>query len=221
MVLRTGIVAVVVLLCAGVASAQNDDGHFDASVNIGEVFTKQSTGNLITQSATEGSFGVATFRWKLAPKHSLLVNYGRDKNSQIFQSAFDFHVLTHISEFSAAYMFSPFQKGRFEPFLLAGGGILRFSPQSTWAVLPPIMNVPDNIQVNLGAANQTMPAFLYGGGVDYTLPRFSRFALRLQYRGLFYSNPDFKVTNTSNAVSFFTGTKGHLAEPSLGLVFRF
>jgi hypothetical protein len=216
---KTGILAAAVFLYAASALAQ--DGRFDASANLGAAFTRQSTGNTITQSATEGSHFFATIRWKVATRHSFLFNYGRAKNSQVFQSGFDYHVATHITEYSWAYMFSPFQKASFEPFLLAGGGVLRFNPQTTWVDLPPVNGVPDNVQVNLGAAKQTMPAFLYGLGVDYKLPYVPRLALRLQYRGFFYSNPDFKVTTASTTVSFFTGTKGHIAEPSLGLVFRF
>ena len=40
-------------------------------------------------------------------------------------------------------------------------------------------------------------------------------ALRLQYRGLLYKAPDFKVQN------LFTGDQGHLAEPSAGIVIKF
>jgi len=209
------------LIRACAASALAQDERFDASVNLGATFTRQSTGNAIMQSATEGGHFFATIRWKVATRHSFLFNYGRANNSQIFQSAFDYHVATHITEYSGAYRFSPFQKGRFEPFVLAGGGVLSFNPQNTWVDLPPVSGVPDNVRVNLGAAKQTMPAFLYGGGVDYTLPYVRRLALRLQYRGFLYSNPDFKVTSASSTVSFFTGAKGHIAEPSLGLVFRF
>ncbi len=219
MVRKTGILAAAFFLCAAFAVAQ--DGHFDASASFAAVFSKQSIGDSITQSATEGSNAFATFRLKVAPKHSLLFNYGRAINSQIFQSAFDYHVVSHITEYSGAYMFSPFQKGRFEPFVLAGGGVLRFNPQSTWVDLAPVNGIPNNVQVNLGAAKQTVPALLYGVGVDYKLPYIRWFALRLQYRGFFYSNPDFNVTSASSTISFFTGTKGHMAEPSLGLVYRF
>jgi hypothetical protein len=40
-------------------------------------------------------------------------------------------------------------------------------------------------------------------------------ALRLQYRGLIYKAPDFNVQN------LFTGAKGHMAEPSVGIVVKF
>ena len=214
----SGILAAVFFLCL---AALAQDGRFDASINLAGAFQNQTGGNGITQSATNGANLFVTLRVKFKEKHSLAFNYGRARDSQIFQSSYDYHVVTHIGEYSAAYIFSPFRKSGLEPFALAGVGLLRFSPQSTWVILPEINNIPNNVPTNLFAVKQSQPAFLYGLGVDYKLPYVRWFALRLQYRGFLYSNPDFKVTNTSNAISFFTETKGHMAEPSLGLVFRF
>ena len=213
-----GILAAAVFLCA---AALAQDGHFDASLNFAGAFQNQASGNGITQSATNGANAFATLRVKFKEKHSLAFNYGRARDSQIFQSSYDYHVVTHMSEYSGAYMFSPLKTHGFEPFGTAGVALLRFSPQSTWVVLPEINNIPNNVQTNLFAVKQGQPAFLYGLGVDYKVPYARWFSLRLQYRGFLYSNPDFKVTNTSNAITFFSGTRGHMAEPSLGLVFRF
>ena len=220
MLRRACVVAAAVFALTSLALSQ-DDGHFDASFNGAAVFTKGSDGNGIKQSATTGSNYFGTFRFKFKPKHSLVFDYGRAKNSQVYQTGIDFHELTTISEYSGAYVYSPFQKGRFEPFVLAGGGVLRFSPRSTWVVLPDFTNnVPDRVQINLNATKQTELAFLYGAGVDYRLSQ--RFAVRMQYRGFLYRAPDFNVTTVSGgAVSFFTGSKGHMAEPSIGLVVRF
>jgi opacity protein-like surface antigen len=220
MLRKTCVVAAAVFLLTSLALSQ-DDGHFDASFNGAGVFTKESDGHNIKQSATTGSNYFGTFRLRFKPRHSLIFNYGRAKNSQVYQTGFDFHILTTITEYSGAYVYSPFQKGRFEPFVLAGGGVLRFSPRSTWVVLPDFANnVPNRVQINLNAAKQSELAVLYGAGVDCRL--LGRFALRLQYRGFLYNAPDFKVNATSGgAVSFFTGSRGHMAEPSIGLVFRF
>jgi opacity protein-like surface antigen len=220
MLKKVRLVATTLFLLTSLALSQ-DDGHFDASFNGAAVFTKESDGNGIRQSATAGSNYFGTFRFKLKPKHSLVFDYGRAKNSQVYQAGFDYHELTTISEYSGAYVYSPFQHGRFEPFLTVGGGFLRFNPQSTWVVLPDFTaNVPNRLQVNLNATKQTEIAFLYGAGVDYRLSE--RFAVRMQYRGFLYPAPDFNVTTVSGgAVSFFTGSKGHMAEPSIGLVVRF
>lgn len=217
---KVGAIAVLFFLTS-IGAAQNN--RFDFSFNAGALFTKQSSGNGIVQTATEGGGGFGTIRVRFTPKHSFVFNYGRDKNSQIFQSIDNFHILTNISEYSGAYKFTPFQKGRLEPFFLAGGGVLRFSPRTTWVFLPPLTgNIPDNIQINLHAAKQTQLAFLYGLGVDYRIPHLNRFAVRLQYRGFLYKAPDFKIDASSgSSVSFFTGARSHIAEPSAGLVFRF
>ena len=219
MLKKAGSALAVLLFLSSLSFGQ--DGHYDVSVSGSAIFSKQSSGNGITQSATNGAGGFATIRVKFNPKHSLLFNYGRAKNSQVYQSIDNFHVLDNISEYTGAYVFSPFRKGKFEPFVFAGGGWLRFSPRSTWVFFPPLANnVPNNIEVELGAVKQSQLAVLYGFGTDYKLPW--RFALRLQYRGLFYREPDFKVdANSGSSVSFFTGARGHMAEPSVGIVFRF
>lgn len=68
------------------------------------------------------------------------------------------------------------------------------------------------------SSNQSKPAFLYGAGVDFNLTRFM--ALRTEYRGLVFDAPGFQVPG----LSFLgIGTPGltHLAQPSVGLVWRF
>lgn len=220
-------IAILAVLWSLAAGAIAQDRRFDFSANEGALFTNQVSGNGIVQTATDGAGPFGTIRVRFNPKHSLVFNYGRHKNSQIYHSIEDFHVLANITEYSGAYMFTPFKKGRLEPFLLAGVGALRFSPRTTWVFLPPLEppqgnNTPDNIQINLHAAKQTQIAFLYGLGVDYQLPKFHRFALRFQYRGFLYRAPDFKIdANSGSDVSLFTGARSHMAEPSAGLVFRF
>jgi opacity protein-like surface antigen len=219
--LRRACIAVAGFFLLTSAAFSQDFGRFDASFNGAAVFTKTSTGSGVQQSATIGANYFGTFRVQMRGKHSFLFDYGRARNSQIYQTGFDFHVLTSISEISGAWMYRPLQIGRFEPFFQLGGGVLRFKPSATYLILPPVVaGVPNNILLNLNTVQQSEAAFLYGGGVDYRL--LGRFALRLQYRGFVYGNPNFKVNpNTNGAISFVTSTKGHMAEPSIGLVFRF
>ncbi len=222
---RVALAVTIFLISAFLTSiALGQDGRFDASINGAEVFTNTASGNAVVQSATAGFNAFGTFRYKLRPKHSLIFNYGRTRNSQTYQTiGNDFHVLNSISEVSGAYVFSPFTKGKFAPFVLAGGGALIFNPSSTWVFFPDLpFNMLDRVQVNLGAAKQTELAFLYGLGVDYKLPRLSKLSLRMQYRGFLYKAPDFKVdANAGSQVNFFTGGKEHMAEPSIGFVYRF
>src|SRR5215470_3321725 len=135
MLKHAGLIAVAALLLTSLGLCQ-DDGHFDGSVNGAPVFTRGTDGNGIHHGATIGANYFGTFRAKLNAKHSFTFTYGRAKNSQIYQTNFDFHVLNTIVEYSGAYVYSPFQKGKFEPFLLIGGAALRFKPSSTWVFFP-------------------------------------------------------------------------------------
>jgi len=232
MVRRAGIgVAVWFLLTAFVVA---QDGHFDASGNFGGTFPNSSTGNGVTHSGTNGAEIFGTFRIRFNRKNAVAFNYGRGKDSQVYLTSFDFHVLTNITEYTGAYMYSPWQNEKFETFVFAGGGGLAFNPQTAWIFYNNNTNSAfgtNQTQVSLGASKQTELAFLYGVGLDYRLsairfvskvPLSSRFAFRVQYRGLIYRNPDFNVNGITGSVpSLFTGTNGHMAEPSVGLVFKF
>src|SRR5580704_6081711 len=107
------VVVATVFLITSLGLCQ-DKGHFDASFNGAAVFTKASNGNGVQQSATVGSDYFGTFRFRFKPKHSLIFNYGRAKNSQIYQTNFDYHVVTSITEYSGAYVYNLFQHGKFQ-----------------------------------------------------------------------------------------------------------
>jgi hypothetical protein len=223
--------AAVILFLMSHAVAQ--DGHFDASANFGAAFGKSTTGNGVTQRATTGSDLFGTFRVRFNSRHGLEFNFGHLKDSQTYQTNNDFHVLTHVTEYSAAYVYRPFENSKCETFIFAGGGALRFNPQSTWLFYNNNTSNPFGVnqtQVNFGASKQTEIAFLYGGGLDYRfsaipyvkrVPLSSHFAFRIQYRGLLYRAPDFNVAGAGSLPSFFTGGLGHLAVPSAGVVFKF
>ena len=219
--IKQAVIALAALFFLTANSLAQEANHYDVAVSGGSVFTKQSQGNGITQGATIGADFIVTGRIRFNPKHSLAFNYGHTRNSQTYQESVDFHVLETINEISGAYVFNPFQKGRWQPFALAGVGALVFSPSSTWVFLPEVNNEPNNVQTNVGAKRQTEVGFLYGFGVDYAIPHVSHLALRLQYRGFLYRNPDFNVNPGTSTVTFYTDTRGHMAEPSIGLVFRF
>lgn len=210
------------------------DNHFDASINLGAAFGESTSGNGVSQSATTGSDLFGTVRFRFNRKQAVALNIGRIKDSQVYQTSSDFHVITNVTEYTGAYFYTPYQNAKLETFVFAGGGVLVFNPQSTWLFYNNNTNNPFGInqtEVFFGATKQTEIAFLYGGGLDFRLsaipygkkvPLNSHFALRLQYRGFIYHQPDFNLAgNTNSAPSFFTGTDGHLAVPSVGLVFKF
>ena len=196
------IATLFLLLSCGVAQ----DGSFDVGLNFTGVFSKESSGNGVVQSPTQAGGFLATFRVKLASKHSLAFNYGRATNTQKYDaSPFSYGIQSKVTEISAAYVFSPGKWGKWEPFALGGVGLLSFGPTLNTTI--------NSVSTLFNTRRQIKPAFLYGAGVDYRL--LGRLSLRLQYRGIFYSAPDFDVPG------IFTGAKGHLAEPSVGIVFRF
>jgi opacity protein-like surface antigen len=196
----------VIFLCVSFSAAQ-DVGHFDASVAYGAAFSKTSSNALngVTVSPTNGGMILGTFRFRFNRTHGIEANIGRIKNSQIYiLGTNDYRVQGTVTEYSGAYVFSPFHFQKLEPFVLTGGGALRFNPGNQF--------IDGNLSP-FGAAQQTSMAFLYGGGVDYRV--WKRIGLRLQYRGLIYKEPTFHLTQ------FFTGARGHIAEPSVGIVFNF
>ena len=95
---------------------------------------------------------------------------------------------------------------RVRPYGLAGIGGLFFRPTDS---------LNNNfIGVGKGSGNnQTKPAFVYGGGVDFDLSKY--LALRAEYRGLVYHIPDFQLPFLAS------DNLTHLAQPSVGLVWRF
>ena len=191
------------LVMPSISAAQSN--RFDVSIGASGMFAKRSSGNGTTLTPTNSVGFLATARFRLRTKHALAFNYGRASDSQIYSTPpFSYRIQTHVTEYTGAYVFSPVESERFEPFLLAGGGALAFSPYNTFI---------DGYQVPVAAVKQTEIAFLYGAGVDYKILSFLR--LRLQYRGLVYKAPDLSFPG------FLTGAKGHLAEPSAGIVIRF
>ena len=207
----------LVFLLAGVGLSQ--DNRFDISLNGGAAFTTQSQGNGTTLTPTNSLNILVTGRYRFSARSSVELNYAHTSNSQIyFASPLTYRIHNSIGEYSGAYVFSFLQSARIEPFVFAGAAGLVFYPSYD-------SNTVDGVLTIIPASQQSKPAFLYGGGVDYRvfsrLPLIRRsgvsdhLALRLQYRGLLYKAPDFKVQN------LFTGDRGHMAEPMIGIVVKF
>jgi opacity protein-like surface antigen len=199
--------AVVVIVTATVASAQVQK-RLDFSVSAAGVFNKtvSSSSANVSDSPTNSLAYSGSVRYHLTPKHAFEGTIGRTSNSQNFTVSPDtFRVTTTVTEYTIDYVFSPISTKRWQPFLLGGAGGLRFNPESVTI---------DTFPTSVGATTQTSLAFLYGLGTDYHVWRV--LSVRLQYRGLIFKEPDFKVP-----ALFFTGARGHMAEPSIGIVLRF
>jgi opacity protein-like surface antigen len=201
---RTGLV-VTVLGFASLAHAQALP--FEVRLGVAGVFPNTSTSSDSTRTLkpTSALAILGGFRWRFHARHSLELTIAHTTNSQIYTVPPDrFRIATTVNEYSGAYIFSPFTIGKFEPFVLGGAGALHFSPESTSI---------NGSAASFGAASQTSLAYVYGGGTNYRLWRI--FGLRLEYRGLIYKNPDFSINR------LFTGTRGHMALPSVALVVKF
>ena len=196
----------IILATASFATAQEVE-HFNASINFAGVWSKSSTSSdgSLTLKPTNSLEEVGSVRWRLNHYHALEVNIGHTTNSQFYSvSPNTFRVGAGITEFSADYVLSPMHAGHWEPFLFGGAGALRFGAGTTFI---------NGLQASFPVKQQTELAFLYGGGTDYNFWKF--LGVRLQYRGLIYKAPNFGQAN------LLTHAKGHLAEPSIGLVIKF
>jgi len=193
------------LLFACCAAAQ-DAPHIDVSINAAGVLSKSSnssTGSL-TLKPTDSLEEFGSVRWNVNRKHALQLNIGHTDNSQFFTlPPNNYRVPAAITELSGAYVYTPLRTARFSPFLLGGAGALRFSPGNSYI---------NGLLSAFPVTQQTSLAFVYGAGTDYHLWKI--FALRFQYRGLFYKNPDFGQPNLA------THAHGHLAEPAVGIVVK-
>jgi len=212
---KAGIWFAEVLFFTSFAIAQQN--RFDVSLGATAVFSKSSTGNGTTDAPTNSGGFLATAGYRFTAKSAVELNYGITHNSQIYASAPNtFRIHNKATEFTGAYVFTPFETEKAEPFVFGGVGVLSFNPDTTFV---------DGVQTSIPADRRTQIAFLYGGGLDYRIfssiplirryPASEHLALRLQYRGLVYKAPDFHISD------LFTGAYGHMAEPSVGIVIKF
>jgi Outer membrane protein beta-barrel domain len=217
MVRRTGVAVAAFFLFASIAWAQ--DNKYEVSLGGSAVFNMQSTGNGTVLTPTNSGAFLISGGYRFSEHSSVEINYSHTTNSQIyFASPLTYRIQGTISEYSGAYVFSFHQSKKLQPFVFAGAAALVFYPSYS-------LNTINGVQTYIPASQQTRPTFLYGAGFDYAVfsrvPIVRRFslvdhvALRLQYRGLVYKAPDFKVQN------LFTGDRGHMAEPSAGIVVKF
>lgn len=190
-----------IVAAASLCFAQ-ESSKADISVNINGLFPRHAENNGMAQSASASAGILASFRYSAARFATFEFNYGHARNTQYFTNAdVQSSVHTGVHEVTGAYVLNlPWRPARLQPFVLVGAGIMQFNPLSVGTSVS-------------GTQSQTRPAVLWGAGVNYDLSR--HFALRLQYRGLFYAGPDFQVA------SLKTDRWQPMSQPSLGIVYRF
>jgi outer membrane immunogenic protein len=203
---RATVLAVLPLLwlISSVACAQETPAwnHGEISVQGTGFFTKDSQGNGISQHSTDTGGLIVGYRYHFDRWLAAEANYGYDRNTQQnFTTSGPFNVQANVHQATAALVVTLPVNYRFNPYVLAGAGALVFNPTNN-----PGQSVP-------GALWQAKAAFVYGGGVDFTVVR--HVAIRAEYRGFVYNRPDFELAALNSQ------TTAHTAQPSAGVVFRF
>lgn len=203
-------------LCLFAASAFAQDLRSEVSVQGTANFTKSTNDLFSPYSATRSGGFLAGYRYHLTPWFAVEGDYAYTRNTQNFFDPLTFGqgVQTNVHELTGAAVLTANGRGKVRPYFLAGGGEVLFRPTNT------LSNSLLGIGNSLGfSSNQSKPAFLYGGGVDFDLTRFM--ALRAEYRGLVFDAPGFQVPGLGFLGGLTTPGLTHLAQPSVGLVWRF
>ena len=166
-------------------------------------FTQDTNGQGISRTTTNTGGFLVGYRYHINRWLAAEANYGYDRDTQKYFSTGGLsRVQSDVDTATAAAVISlPFRISRLNPYVLGGGGSLVFHPTG---------NAGGFLS---GADTQAQGAFLYGGGVDYTLTR--HWSVRAEYRGYVYKDADFGVRALN------TDSWTHTAQPSAGVVFRF
>src|SRR5581483_6085703 len=128
---------------------ESTDYRSEASVQALGSFLKSTNQNGVNESGTNSGGVLASYRFFFDRHNGIEVNYGYARNTVTYDPVGGpLGVPTDHHEVSADYLFRLPHK-RFSPFFVAGAGALVFDPRVGTAT---------------GAAAQTRPAFVYGGG---------------------------------------------------------
>jgi opacity protein-like surface antigen len=174
-------------------------------------FTKAGVevgGTANTQASTNSVGAMADVRYDFGRHSALGAAVTVNRNSEIFFQGNGFdsgtytRVQTNNAEIIGTYIFRLPYNEKVKPYAMFGGGVVRFSPNNNFTTA----GTP---------AAEMKAAFAYGFGTDLKVS--DHWAVRLQYRGLLRSEPDFKLSSEP----FGTGLRSHVAEPSIQVVYHF
>jgi outer membrane immunogenic protein len=199
----------VVVIAVGIGlslslAASAQENRSEISLQGGGLFTSGTTGNGTSYSATESGGFLGTYRYHLNHWISVEGAYGYTANTQKYSlSSGAFRIQSGIHDFTGSLIVNlpSHHHSRINPYLLVGGGALRFAPTTNQ------FNTLSNAQA------QTKGAFVYGAGLNYGIYR--GLSLRAEYRGFVYRTPDFGFG------ALATSSVTHTAVPTVGLSFRF
>jgi opacity protein-like surface antigen len=181
------------------------EGIFPAST-----FTKATTevNNFAggTQATTTSVGAVADARYEFGRHSAVGLALTVNRSSQLFFNNSELslpRVKSNNGELVGTYIFRLPMNERVKPYAMFGGGLVRFSP------------ITGGFTTGGTPQTDTKAAFAYGFGTDFKVS--DHFGLRLQYRGLLLTDPDFKLSGEP----FGTVLRTHIPEPSIQVVYHF
>jgi outer membrane immunogenic protein len=206
---RSTVLSAVAVIFFFMSSAFAQDFRSEFSVQGTANLPKNSDNIDIPHHATKSGGFLLGYRYNLSRWFAVQGDYGYTRNTQKYFDPFfgETDIQANVHQLTGEAVITAPSSSRVRPYGLAGVGAVFFRPT----------NSASNF-FNAGIGNntgnsQTKPAFVYGGGIDFDLTKFM--ALRAEYRGLLYKIPDFQLPGLAS--DNFT----HLAQPSVGLVWRF
>jgi opacity protein-like surface antigen len=195
--IKIGLVLAALVLFSLPALAQQ--GNSEVSANFTGNFQKSSSGFGVSDGPSYSGGFLVNYRYHFNRWSAVAVNYSHTRFSQFYNNGTATQANVNEATFAYLFTFGVPQEARFHPFVEAGTGALFFSPIAAGT--------------NSGSSSQDRATFLYGGGVTYKLAH--KLSLQVGYRGLVYRTPDFTIPTQ------FTNAPTHMAEPYVGLTYRF
>ena len=215
MKLKLTLVAILLGL-ASMAHAQGPLSNLSVGVGLQGIFpaptfnkTPYNEGSYpTTQSSTKSVGAVADARYNFGRHSAVDFSVTINRNTEYFANTYGTvtHVQTNNAEMIGAYVARLPGTERMKPFLLVGGGMVRFSPNN-------------DFNTSGSPSSATKAAFAYGFGSDIRLS--DSWGIRLQYRGLVRNAPDFKLVTSDPQNTFGSQLKTHVPEPSIQVVYHF
>jgi opacity protein-like surface antigen len=217
--LKHKLILITVLALGSMAHAQGFLSNLSLGAGMQGVFpsttiNKSAVANNLSvvpngiQSTTNSAGYVGDARYDFGRHSALDVSITYTRNSEVFFNnsfgsiSFPERKPTNELEIIGSYIVRLPSREHVKPYALIGGGVVHFSPRNNYTGLTP--------------STQMKLAFAYGFGTDVKVN--DHWAVRLQYRGLVRSEPDFGLLTKE---PFGTGLKTHVVEPSIAVIYHF
>ena len=162
------------------------------------------TGQNITDKPTYSAGYLINYRFHFNSWGAVELNYDHTRYTQFYSGGtgnITSWTQANAKEVTMAFVAQFWSRfnGRLQPFAEVGTGGMFWSPVSAGSIGGPY--------------NQNRAVLLYGAGFNWKA--FGHFGLRVGYRGLLFTAPDFNVNGQ------FTNTRAQMKEPYAGITYRF